>query len=110
MAKRVNLTRKQSAFVAHYMSGESGTDAAMFAYNITNRQTAAVVASENLRKPNITEAIRSLSPKGYILGDSISAIVEGLAATKGVKGQPDHRIRLKASKMGLELIEKIYGV
>lgn len=106
----MHLTRKQSVFVANYIRGKNGTDAAMAAYNIISRRTAAVVASENLRKPNIVEAICSLTPTGYILGDSIHAIGEGLTATKGVKGQPDHRVRLKASKMGLELIEKIYGV
>lgn len=87
----------------------NGTDAAMNAYNVSNRATAAVIASENLIKPNILEIINALSPKGFILENSIRVIGEGMRATKGVNQLPNHSIRLRASDMGLRLLEHVSG-
>ena len=51
------LTQKQRKFVENYAKGMNGTDAAVIAYNAKNRSTAAVIASENLTKPNILNSI-----------------------------------------------------
>lgn len=57
--KNKPLTAKQKAFVAEHLSnGQNGTLAAAKAYKVVKPNTAAVIASENLRKPNIKEAIR----------------------------------------------------
>lgn len=58
--KQPQLTNKQKVFVETYLSTGVGAEAARSAYNIPieNKQLAAVIASENLRKPNIVEAIR----------------------------------------------------
>lgn len=53
-----DLTDKQQAFIDHYfLCGFNGTEAAARAGYDGERETLAVVASENLRKPNIREAI-----------------------------------------------------
>lgn len=108
MANRLFLTHKQRQFVLSYLRGRSGTEAVMTTYSVKNRNTAAVIASENLRKPNIVYVINAIAPNGYILEESIRKISEGLNATKGVKELPDHRIRLKAADMGMKLLDEIY--
>lgn len=51
----VKLTRKQKAFADHLLANpkDSATKAIQEAYNVANRQTAAVMANENLNKPNV---------------------------------------------------------
>ena len=109
MARTVTLTHKQRLFAINYSEGLNGTEAAMAAYSVSSRSTAAVIASENLIKPKIVEMIDALSPGGYILENSVRAVGEGLKATKGVKSLPDHRIRLKAAAMGFKLLERVSG-
>ena len=53
----MGLTKKQQAFVIEYVKDFNGTQAAIRAGYSEN--TAAVIASENLTKPNITEAIEN---------------------------------------------------
>lgn len=55
MAK--TLTKKQRGFVNDYVMEENGTKAALKNYSVMNEHTAAVISSENLRKPEIIEAI-----------------------------------------------------
>lgn len=54
-SKPKKLTRKQEAFVKGLVENPkaSGTDIAQQVYNVSNRQTAQVIASENLSKPII---------------------------------------------------------
>lgn len=49
------LTRKQEAFVKELVNNpkQSATKAVLKTYNVENENTAAVIASENLRKPQI---------------------------------------------------------
>ena len=108
MAGKIFLTHQQRQFVLHYVRGVSGTDAALSVYDVKNRNTAAVIASENLRKPNIIYFINMLAPNGSILEESVRVIAEGMRATKGVKKLPDHRIRLRASAMGIKLLDEIH--
>ena len=51
------LTPKQHTFVEVYLQTDSGTYAAKVAYNARNTNTAAVIASENFRKPAVRVAI-----------------------------------------------------
>ena len=55
MARR--LTRKQQAFVDAYVETGIGVKAAFKAYDTESDNTARSIASENLTKPNIREAI-----------------------------------------------------
>lgn len=77
------LTLKQSKFVQKLVETNNGTEAAVQTYDVKNRNVASGIAFENLRKPNIQQAIRqSLEAKG-LNTESIAeylktAIVSGL--------------------------------
>ena len=102
------LTPRQQQFIRLYLNGASGTEAAMNSYNVTNAKTAAVIASENLRKPYIVSMIKLLAPAGYLHEASIRALAEASRATVGVSGLPNHHVRLRASKAIIELLERVY--
>lgn len=105
-----NCTLKQQLFVKQYLcNGMNGTDAAMVVYNVKNRSTAAVIASENLIKPKILNSIALLAPAGIIWEESVTAISRGLEATKGVNKLPDHRTQLKAASMAIKLLEDVHN-
>jgi len=46
------LTVKQRRLVKHYLETGNGTEAAMVAYDVADRNTARSIGTENLRKPN----------------------------------------------------------
>jgi hypothetical protein len=54
------LSVKQRRFVAEYVSSGNGTQAALAAYDTEDPHTAHAIASENLRKPVIQDAVNEL--------------------------------------------------
>ena len=54
----MRLTLKQRKFIAKYLETGSATEAAFEAYGTKNRNVAASIGSENLRKPNIKRVIQ----------------------------------------------------
>lgn len=60
--KKPKLTRKQAGFVRDYVANGNGTQAIIKNYNITSRgkgdYVARVMASRNLKKPNVAIAIQ----------------------------------------------------
>jgi phage terminase small subunit len=74
------LTRKQKGFVKAIIQGKNGTEAALEVYETDKRNVAEVIASENLSKPIIIDAIEDALP------DELLAKVhkEGLSASKQV--------------------------
>jgi phage terminase small subunit len=104
------LTQKQQLYINYYNRGMNGTQAVKTAYNITNDNVAAVIASQNLRKPKIAQALVDLRVESNImLVDSIRVLGEGMNANKYIGGvetnMPDHRIRLRASEKALKLLK-----
>ncbi|MGH7157360.1 MAG: terminase small subunit [Candidatus Saccharimonadales bacterium] len=102
-----HTTHKQAAFISNILSGMNGTEAAIKAYNAKNRGTAAVIASENLKKTIIAERIRIISEEnGLSVQKALEAVVEALHAVKiGHNGEePDHKVRLEASNICLKLL------
>jgi hypothetical protein len=59
------LTPKQEGFVKDVLDGEPGVRAALNNYDTTDYNTAAAIASENLRKPNIIERLRAAQHIAY---------------------------------------------
>lgn len=51
------LTKKQKGFVEDYIKTGNGTKAALAHYNTSDYKTASVIASENLDKPSIQDAL-----------------------------------------------------
>lgn len=55
-----NLTKKEKGFVNDIVEGSTGTDAALNNYNTKNENVAASIASQNLRKLKIQDALAEL--------------------------------------------------
>lgn len=99
------VTIKQKLFVKRYVENKgNGTQAALDVYDVKNSNTAHAIASENLRKPTIQQAIhQALEAKGLdplsIGGYLKEAIVSGL----GVKATNADSLR------GIDLFAKLTG-
>ncbi|OGE18136.1 hypothetical protein A2769_02725 [Candidatus Daviesbacteria bacterium RIFCSPHIGHO2_01_FULL_37_27] len=73
------LTPKQTTFVKELVNGKSATQAVMSAYNVTSTKTASVIASQNLNKLSIQEALEKiLRTKGLTL-DTLAENIGNLA-------------------------------
>ena len=55
------LTKKEKGFVRDYVETGNGTVAALKNYNVNSTKTAGSIATENLTKPVIIEAIKNLA-------------------------------------------------
>lgn len=60
------LTLKQQRFITAYLKTGNATEAVRQSYGSTDNATAAVIAYENLRKPNITQAIEKALLKAEV--------------------------------------------
>lgn len=97
------LTRKQNFFVKGILNGQSATQAALVAYNTEDPNVAKVIASENLTKPNVREALEeALSSNGLTL-DIITGNIGNLANSKPEKVSSDAVL-----KANVELL-KLHG-
>jgi phage terminase small subunit len=111
--KLQKLTKKQRGFVNDYVESENGTQAVLKNYNVKDSMVAASVATENLRKPYITEAIevkrkslkQALIDKG-ITEDYLADKVNILLQATDKEGKPD----TNAVDKGLKHATNIYGV
>jgi len=102
MSKR--LTLKQLKFIQIYIETGNATKAAMTAYRCKNENVAAVLGSENLRKPNIACEIEKYRKEGGLsIQKAINAINDAYDAEK--KGGPDHNVRLRSADMTLKLAD-----
>lgn len=79
---RNKLTFKQRKFVEVYIQTGNATESAMQAYDIKDRNSAAVIGFENLRKLNIAEFLEESGVTDKRLADKIN---EGLDAKKRVR-------------------------
>lgn len=55
------LTKKQKGFVKDYLETGNGTQSALKNYDTKDYKTASVISAENLDKPSIQEAIKSIA-------------------------------------------------
>ncbi len=119
--EKIRLTLKQREFLKLYFKTGNGVQSAMKVYDTDDYQTAAAIASENLKK--LKQPIRELMEmKGLSLGDLIDTVKEARSAVRkraeitdrDDKGrpiyeyfdEPDHLIRLKS----VEIAGKWLGV
>jgi hypothetical protein len=95
------LSVKQRRFVAAYVSSGNGTQAALAAYDTDDPRTAHAIASENLRKPAIQDAVGELLEAEGLSDEKLLAIHAhylGLCASENP--------RLKA--IGLKALDMAY--
>ncbi len=121
-AKKKRLTKKQRGFVKDYVATENGTQAALKNYDIESdkpEKVAASIATENLSKPEIIEAIEE-TKKGlaeYLPIETLARVhIQGLEATRSIAvgvgadatidEVPDYAVRHKY----LDSAYKIHGV
>lgn len=107
MSKGPKLTRKQETFVNTFIETGIGSVAARAAYDIepTDTRLAAVMAAENLAKPNIKEAIgsRLTAEKVEKAHESLIEAVR-LDYFVFVKSMPDEEIKAHLEAQGLTVI------
>ncbi len=89
-----NLTKKQRGFIKDYLRTGNGTQSALANYDTDDKNTAHVIASENLLKPTIQLAL-----KDRIDDELLEKVhLEGLSASfPGQDGEefPDYSVRHK---------------
>lgn len=81
------MTLKQQLFVNKYLEMGNGTAAAMEVYNTEKMNVAAEIAYENLRKPEIKNAINAyLTHKSnlstYVLDEFVNLLKNGTGAQR----------------------------
>lgn len=97
------LTKKQKGFVKDFVETDNATQSALNNYDTTDEATAASIGYENLRKPEIINAIKSIADK--IPNELLERVhLEGLEATH--EGMPDYSVRHKY----LDTAYKLKGV
>ena len=97
------LTKKQKVFVKEYLKTENGTQAALKAYDTDDYSTAGNIASDNLNKPKIINAIKSLAEQ---IPDSL--VIEKHIALLN-KTDEDGNIDTNAVKAGVDMSYKLKG-
>ena len=99
----MRTTPKQKGFIMAYVeNGGNGTRAALQVYGTEDENTAAAIAYENLRKPQIQQAIGELMENMELSSqDALQTIKEALEASND-KG-PNWNARLKAADMLLKV-------
>lgn len=86
------LTKKQKGFVKDYVETGNGVQSALNNYDTDDYSTAGAIASENLNKPKVINAIKSIAE--YFTEEELAKVhLEGLKATKG--DEPDYAVRHK---------------
>lgn len=97
------LTRKQKGFVKDYVETGNGALAARKNYDVSTDLTARVIASENLTKPNIINAIQEALPEELLARKHL----EGLEATslygKDAHEHDDYATRARYLDMAYKL-------
>lgn len=98
------LTIKQRTFVQKLLETGNGTQAALAAYNTNSSDVAKVIASENLTKPNVREAIEHALEASGLTDTYISEILRKVTeAGIGVKATNSDSLR------GLDMMLKLKG-
>lgn len=102
---RINgkLTKKQTLFIKRISEGKSTTEAALDAYNTDSTNVARVIASENLSKPTVRQALEEvLSSQGL----SLDTIVGNLGEIANAKvDKISGEVKLKANTELLKLYD-----
>lgn len=92
------LTKKQKIFVKEYIQNNgNGTQAALEAYDTESERVAAVIASENLTKPDIKNYLEEI---GFTSDNAKEVVAEILSDESN-----EPKDRLKAA----EMIFKVHG-
>ncbi len=101
-----NLTPKQRKFADAYVAnGGNRAEAALIAYDCSNRNSARVIAHRNLNNAKIQVYLQELVLTENIVDDGVQALRDGLKADKIITNKqgeivgrwPDYANRIKAA-------------
>jgi hypothetical protein len=101
MSPAISLTVKQRRFVRHYLETGNGTEAAMVAYDVADRNTARSIGTENLRKPAVQGAVAELLDAAGLSDEKLLAIH---AHYLGLYASADPRMKA----IGLKALDMAY--
>jgi len=96
--KKPKLTPKQAKFVRGIAEGKTNTDSALEAYDTNSYETAAVIATENLKKPNVQQAVELARIKLNITPE------RALKPIDDALNDDDLEMRLKGSDRALKIM------
>lgn len=101
------LTPKQDAFIREYIAnGGNGTKAAQVAYDTNSYNSAQSIASQNLDKPVIAEAlIKTMRRAGVTDEMIVKPVIEALTAVNA-DGTPNLDLQLKGHDRVMKMISK----
>jgi hypothetical protein len=107
--KKRKLSRKAAGFVKDIVEGRPGVHAALANYDTTDYMTAAAIASENLKKPQIIDAIAEALPDDLLARRHLELLNkrEVIRTPDGdeLSDQPD----TQAVKAALDMAYKLKG-
>jgi len=115
------ITKKQKDFADEYLETGNGTQAALKAYDTDNENTAAVLASNNIRKHKVQAYLEDKAEKAAIrvveLSEQDINLPVALGASKDVLDRAGYKpiekqeIKLEdKSQMGYERAKQIVGI
>lgn len=114
------LTKKQQGFVKDYIATGNGTQSALNNYDIESdkpEKVASVIATENLAKPSIQNAIKSIAesiPDELIIEKHLALLNKQEVLIKTIDGEtkviPTGEIDVQAVKAGLDMTYKLRGL
>lgn len=101
------LTPKQDAFIREYIAnGGNGTKAAQVAYDTNSYNSAQSIASQNLDKPVIAEALIKTMRRAGITDEMIvKPVIEALTAVNA-DGTPNLDLQLKGHDRVMKMISR----
>lgn len=104
-------TPKQKKFADTYIDTGNGTRAALEAYDTDKEEVAAVIASENLRKPKVLEYLESRSEQAAIrvveLSEQDENLNVALGASKDILDRAGYKPVEKSQSVVLNLAGEI---
>ena len=103
LSMATKLTNKQNLFAKHYSLGKSGKDAAILAGY--SERSADAIASENLRKPEVSRAIETILDKSGLSDEALAQRLRK-AIDAGLTRRANNADALKGIKMAYEIKDR----
>ena len=112
-----NLTPKQRAFAEAYIKTGSAPDAALSAYNCSNRNSARVMGYKARHNPKVRAYLQDQVLEETLVNEGVEALRMALKADKMITNKrgeivytwPDYGNRIKAANHLFKLIQELSG-
>ena len=110
-----NLTPKQRAFADAYIKTGSAPEAALSAYNCSNRNSARVMGHKTRHNPKVRAYLQDQVLEETLVNEGVESLREALKANKMITNRrgeivdtwPDWGNRIKAATHLLKLIQEL---